>query len=579
MLCGAMPLYAEADNRKLILDMVHHNPGEARTVSRYLDADYLREAGYGGKVFFLFDAAQFGLDWRGFDADVFPEGSDGAAWVSSRADSITAGYGQASRAGLDVYCMLDMMVLPRRLVELYADSITDREGKIDISRPFTQKCVRYMLRSMFETFPDLDGLIIRTGETYLHDAPHHVGNHPVRHGMADHVTLINLLRDEVCVRLGRKVIYRTWDMGQLHSLPHHYLGVTDSVEPHPGLYFSIKHTMTDFWRGGLPDNRPAVDSYDTYWLEESGRYGVPFNPCLGIGRHRQIAEVQCQREYEGKGAHPNYVAHGVIEGFGELTACQRPYALSHLAGSGLLSGVWTWSRGGGWGGPYIGNEFWIDLNARVMARWAADTSRPEEECFNEVVLSMGLDEADLQLFRRMCLLTEDGVLKGQYSGYGGTYVNWTRDDSMTGDAFQGPYIDRIINEGMTAKYIAEKDEAVEIWREIERLSRLVHFKDESTNEFIAVSATYGRIKYEILATAWRVMLMGRQKELNKAAYDAREMARCIEAYDRLWAEWAALKEKYTCCPTLYKGSTTFFGNEVGIDAMIDRCKRSLKVKG
>ena len=119
-------------------------------------------------------------------------------------------------------------------------------AKIDISRETTQRCVRHLIRSMFKQFPQLDGLVIRTGETYLHGAPHHIGNHPVRHGMDDHVTLINLLRDEVCERLDKKLFYRTWDMGQLHSLPKHYLDVTDRVEPHPNLYFSIKHTMTDF---------------------------------------------------------------------------------------------------------------------------------------------------------------------------------------------------------------------------------------------------------------------------------------------------------------------------------------------
>jgi hypothetical protein len=59
--------------------------------------------------------------------------------------------------------------------------------------------------------------------------------------------------------------------------------VTDAVEPHPLLYMSVKHVQLDFWR-----------------------YSA-FNPCLGIGRHAQIVEVECQREYEGKGAHPNCV--------------------------------------------------------------------------------------------------------------------------------------------------------------------------------------------------------------------------------------------------------------------------------
>ncbi|MDE6527683.1 MAG: hypothetical protein K2L78_01380, partial [Muribaculaceae bacterium] len=289
-----------------IIDMVHHNPGEAPTESRYLDPSFLKETGFCGKVFFLFDAAQFGIDWQDFDSGVFPAGSPGRAWVAEKADSITSRYDAARHQGLEVYCMLDMLVLPKSLVEAHRAEICDGEGKIDISRPFTQECVRHLVHAMFSRFPQLDGLVIRTGETYLHDAPYHQGNHPVRRGMDDHVTLINLLRKEVCVNLGKKLFYRTWDMGQLHSLPVHYLAVTDKVEPHPNLFFSVKHTMTDFWRSGIMEGHPAYDSFNTYWLDESGKYGIPFNPTLGIGRHKQIVEVQCQREYEGKGAHPNY---------------------------------------------------------------------------------------------------------------------------------------------------------------------------------------------------------------------------------------------------------------------------------
>ena len=71
---------------------------------------------------------------------------------------------------------------------------------------------------------------------------------------------------------------------------------------------------------------------DKYWLEESGQYGVPFNPCIGIGKHQQVVEVQCQREYEGKGAHPNYIAKGVIDGFEEFkkSNIKKPYCLNQV---------------------------------------------------------------------------------------------------------------------------------------------------------------------------------------------------------------------------------------------------------
>lgn len=570
---GMTPSKQPSPNRYPIMDMVHHNPSESETSSHYLDPSYLRENGFEGKVFFLFDAAQFGIDWQDFDKRIFADGSDGAAWVAAKADSITARYDAAKRQGLSVYCMLDMLVLPAGLVEIYRDEICDTEGKIDITRECTQHCVRHLIRAMFAHFPQLDGLVIRTGETYLHDAPYHIGNHPVRHGMADHVTLINLLRDEVCCRLGKKLFYRTWDMGQLHSLPQHYLAVTNQVEPHPCLYFSVKHTMTDFWRSGISDQRPDLDSLDTYWLEESGQFGVPFNPTLGIGRHQQIVEIQCQREYEGKGAHPDYIAHGVINGFSELASTPHPHCLDHMRQCNHLKGIWTWSRGGGWGGPYISNEFWIDLNARVLALWAANPEMTEEECFNRFAAERGLRADQLPMFRRMCLLSEDGVLKGQYSSFGGSYVNWTRDDSMTGDAFQGSYLDKIIADGTADKYLEEKQEAVKIWREIEQIGHSLHFASPADNEFVAVSSTYGRIKYEILATAWTIMLRHRMAEAGGTKFSDAENAAYIARYDALWKEWHTLKDTYSCCPTLYKGDAEFFSNPTGINHMIDRYRK------
>lgn len=312
--------------------------------------------------------------------------------MAEKAEIIHKKYDAAKKEDLQVYCMLDMLVLPSLLVEKHRTELTNEQGKLDISKPYTQLCIRELMKEMFETFPQLDGLVIRTGETYLHDAPYYVGNHPVQNGMYDHITLINLLREEVCERRNKKLFYRTWDMGQLHSIPKYYLSVTDSIEPHPNLYFSIKHTMTDFWRSAITDPDMNYNTMDKYWLEESGQYGVPFNPCIGIGKHQQVVEVQCQREYEGKGAHPNYIAKGVIDGFEEFkkSNIKKPYCLNQVKDNPLFKGVWTWSRGGGWGGPYIKNEFWIELNAYVISHWASNPLKTEKEILYDFVKAKGL---------------------------------------------------------------------------------------------------------------------------------------------------------------------------------------------
>lgn len=78
-----------------------------------------------------------------------------------------------------------------------------------------------------------------------------------------------------------------------------YQYISDQVEPHPNLVIAIKHCEGDFHRGN------------------------PFSKVLGLGRHQQLVEVQCAREYEGKGAYPNYIARGVIEGFEEDRAKRK----------------------------------------------------------------------------------------------------------------------------------------------------------------------------------------------------------------------------------------------------------------
>jgi hypothetical protein len=59
------------------------------------------------------------------------------------------------------------------------------------------------------------------------------------------------LREELCVQRNLTVMFRTWDTSTqyLHANATFYQLVTDAVEPHPKLVFSIKHTMLDFWYG------------------------------------------------------------------------------------------------------------------------------------------------------------------------------------------------------------------------------------------------------------------------------------------------------------------------------------------
>ena len=129
----------------------------------------------------------------------------------------------------------------------------------------------------------------------------------------------------------------------MHTRRDIYLAITDQIEPHPNLNFSIKYGAGDFHRLTV------------------------FNPTLGVGKHNYIVEFQGQPEYYGKGAHPIYVAKGMIDGweeFDQINPEGRHRGVRELLKDPKMKGLWTWSRGGGWRGPYLKNEMWSTLKAQ-----------------------------------------------------------------------------------------------------------------------------------------------------------------------------------------------------------------------
>jgi hypothetical protein len=71
----------------LVMDMVHHNPGEPRYVTRFDDPRVLREMGYNARCFPLFDSPTLAIDWSGTVPEVFPPGSPGHAPVDVKSSA------------------------------------------------------------------------------------------------------------------------------------------------------------------------------------------------------------------------------------------------------------------------------------------------------------------------------------------------------------------------------------------------------------------------------------------------------------------------------------------------------------
>jgi len=571
---------------KYILDMVHHNPGEPPFKSQFLDPAHLADHGFNGQVFKHINCV---ATFAASGVDCFPAGSTGRAWLDEFTPGIEREIAAAKKQGLQVFYHIDLFVLPKRLVAHFKKEICDPQtGRIQLDKPKTLELHRILFDELAARFPQVDGYIIRVGETYLFDTPHHVGNGPIpkvgpawtpnylyaetlsgkppaeprwnKSQAEAYVKLIRLLREEICVRHGKQVFFRTWDIfpDKLHASLDHYLEVTDQIEPHARLAFSIKHTALDFWRH------------------------VKVNECLTRGRHPQIIEVQCQREYEGKGAYPNYVMDGVINGFEENA---KKIGLRDLISHSKILGVYSWSRGGGWYGPYIDNELWPDLNAFVLAQFVKNPKHSEEEFFCEYAHQrLGLSDVDVHRFRELCILSAKAILKGRHCAAFDRVLNesvlptacWMRDDRLGGSGQLADVLDYLGENFLYADALAEKAEAVRRWEEIKLLAEKISWPEKRTGEFVKISAEYGLRLFRVVEAGWRVLVAGHRSEA-AGQLDEAGLESSLAVYDAAWADYRALASSPQC-PTLYTGKYFNLPGQPEVDGWkksIADCRRLL----
>jgi hypothetical protein len=545
---------------KFILDMVHHNPGEPPFQSAFLNPAHLVDYGYNGQAFKHINCI---ATFAAAGVDCFPAGSPERAWLDDFTPRIEHEIAAAKTKGLKVFYHIDLFVLPKRLVEHFKDEICDPQtGRILLDRQRTFNLHRILFNELCARFPQVDGFIIRVGETYLYDTPHHTGNGPIPHlGQAwtpeyayqelldgnpvepnwsdaqtdAYVKLIRFLRREICVQHEKILIFRTWDMfpDKLHARLDHYLAVTDKIRPHEKLIFSIKHTALDFWRY------------------------VKVNECLTRGKHPQIIEVQCQREYEGKGAYPNYVMDGVVNGFEEDI---RRTGLKDLLANPKILGVYSWSRGGGWYGPHLQCELWPDLNAYVLGQFVQNPDRSEEEIFCDYVRErLKLKGRDARNFRALCELSATAILKGRYCAafdrdLGGGLLPtacWMRDDRLGGRIQLKLVFEYLYQRGLIREALREKAEAVTLWRKIEELAGQIAWPSGEIGGFVKVSAQYGHLLFNIVHEGWRVLAAGFVGD-RTGLYDRAEIQNAAAHYMACWRKYRVLAAA-PLCASLYKG--------------------------
>jgi hypothetical protein len=355
-----------------------------------------------------------------------------------------------------------VLVLPEEVVNHNVSALTCR-GRPNVVCPASEQAVDLSVAALeahLRRWPKLAGVVLRFGDTDAGRMPHLVGNdlyspHCPRcsqFGRADRVvTVLERFHKLVVEQHNKRLIARAWNVR-----PN---GMHDSVELAqriikrlPGspdddrFILSFKFTQTDFWRY-QPWNRPS----------------------LVCGNRPIIYELQCQREFEGKGGIPNYQVPLWRDGYPESRDATEAAGLVNVADKVNLAGLWAWVRGGGWGGPFIKNETWIDANVFAVPRLADDPGAEAETLARTWVADrLGVvDEAIARPLVELLTASPEMVRKAMYVGPFARskadawhpQADWIQDDVLdAGSAWR--IIQRLPEEALD-EAVREKQEAAE----------------------------------------------------------------------------------------------------------------------
>ena len=206
--------------------------------------------------------------------------------------------------------------------------------------------------------------------------------------------------------------------------------------------------------------------------------------------------------------------------------------------SELYAGIWTWSRGGGWEGPYIKDELWCDLNSWVMAQWGKNVTQSEAQVFKRYATErLKLKDDDIAKFRKLCLLSAEAVVRGRNSTYRDMNPWWTRDQGIA-----WPMV--VKGEMEQKRNLAQKDESIAKWKQIVKLAKSIDWNNAETKNHAIGSAEYGLKLYKI----YRILVYMKHAEDNG---NTKAVKKWIKKYDKAWADYNKLEKKYSTIATLY----------------------------
>ena len=409
------------------------NPGEPEVSTQYKNPALLKELGYNGLV--LYNTT--GLSGVSSAEEISDR--ELSRWVAQQFDDTARRVDEAVAAGLDVYLSYDMLVLPADYVQSHGEELCCNgleDTLCPASRPAMQRSM-YALNALIQRLPKIAGIVLRLGDTDARRLPYLTGNdlytpHCPRCsqlGRADRVvSAIENAYDVVANKHNRRLIVRAWNVrpSGFHDSPELAQRIVARL---PGdasddrLVLSFKFTQTDFWRY-QPWNQSSIVA--------GGKGGRPI-----------LYELQCQREFEGKGGIPNYQPTLWRQGMPEAFEADKG-GLAEVSDKVNLTGLWAWVRGGGWGGPFVQEEAWIDANVAAVPKLADDPDANVMQLAKTWCSDrLKLEEPDLinavtGILERSAELAREAFYFGPFTATKGSCwhpaADWISDDQLNAEA-------------------------------------------------------------------------------------------------------------------------------------------------
>lgn len=234
----------------------------------------------------------------------------------------------AKKHQLKLFINTDFLFLNNAIKQhLHDDTVTPADFFVDV------------LRTAFQNFPEIDGVILRIGENDGKDVDGtFLSKLMLRTPKQANALLQKIL--PIFEQHDKTLIFRTWTVGvygigDLIWNEKTFDTVFSSIQSN-ALIISMKYGDTDFMRY------------------------LSLNPLFFKGPHKKILELQTRREWEGMGTYPSFIGWDYAD------------YLEKLADNDTVVGIHVWCQTGGWAKKEWSNvtylddsSFWNELNTEV----------------------------------------------------------------------------------------------------------------------------------------------------------------------------------------------------------------------